>query len=121
MATFALVAVGLLAVPLPAGAQAAAATADPHPMMPWAYPRPDPGPGPAIRYIQVPPQQVMIELSVDVPAGVPPQTQQQVLEIPGYVMTETTNGYLIPERWTLQQPAAGVFQWQRAPAEFRRK
>jgi hypothetical protein len=60
-------------------------------------------------------------MAVNVPAGVPPQTQQQVVEIPGYVMTETTTGFVIPERWTIVQTGPGVFQWQRAPAEFRRK
>ena|SRR6267143_4777818 len=83
--------------------------------------RSDPGPGQVIRDIQVPPQHVMIEVPVNAPAGVPPETQQQAIEIPGYVMTETTNGYIYPERWTLRQPGAGVYQWQRVPSSFQRK
>jgi hypothetical protein len=103
-----------------AAAQAPTVTAAPHPTMPWnLYSRPYEGQ--PIRYIPVPAQQVTIDIPVDVPAGVPPQTQAQLVEIPGYVMTETTIGYVVPERWTLQQPGAGVFQWQRVPAEFRRK
>jgi len=66
-------------------------------------------------------QQMIIEVPVDVPAGVPPETQQQLVEIPGYVITETTTGYVIPERWTLVQTGLGVYQWQRVPGEFRRK
>ncbi len=82
---------------------------------------PDSGPGQVIRHIQVPPRQVMIEVPVSVPADVPPETQQRAVEIPGYVMTETTNGYIYPERWTLQQPGAGVYRWQRVPSSFQRK
>jgi len=73
---------------------------------------PDSGPGQVIRYIQVPPRKVMIEVPVSVPADVPPETQQRAVEIPGYVMTE---------RWTLQQPGAGVYRWQRVPSSFQRK
>jgi len=89
--------------------------------MPWSYPRPDPGPGAAVRYIVVPPQALTLDVAVDVPAGVPPEHQPQVVEVPGYVMTETTNGYVIPDRWSVRQVGAGMFQWQRLPAEFRRK
>jgi hypothetical protein len=101
-------------------AQPPAATAAPHPSMPWnQYSRPDYGQ--PIRHIEVPVQQMIIEVPVDVPAGVPPETQQQLVEIPGYVITETTTGYVIPERWTLVQTGLGVYQWQRVPGEFRRK
>jgi hypothetical protein len=103
-----------------AAAQPPAATAAPHPSMPWnQYSRPDYGQ--PIRYIEVPVQQMIIEVPVDVPAGVPPETQQQLVEIPSYVITETTTGYVIPERWTLVQTGLGVYQWQRMPGEFRRK
>jgi hypothetical protein len=53
-------------------------------------------------------------------AGVPAQTRGQVVEIPGYYITETTTGYWYPERWTLEQ-VNGVYQWVKLPAEFRRK
>ena len=93
-------------------------TAAPHPNMPWNYYNAQ---GQVIRYIQVPPQPVTIEVPVDVPAGVVPQSQSQTLEIPGYVIAETTTGFLYPERWTIQQTGAGAFQWVRVPQEFRRK
>jgi hypothetical protein len=86
--------------------------------MPWNYYNPQ---GQVIRYIQIPSQQVTVEVAVDVPAGVPPQTQPQTLEIPGYVVAETTTGFIYPERWTVQQTGPGVFQWVRVPQEFRRK
>jgi hypothetical protein len=114
------VAAMMLGAPSSAAAQAAAATAAPHPTMPWNL-YSQSGPGQPIRYIQVPAQQVTIELSIDVPAGVPRETQTQAVEIPGYVMTETITGYLIPEHWRLQQTGASMFQWQLVPAEFRRK
>ena len=108
------------AILLTAGAAVAqvSPTAPPHPNMPWNYYNAQ---GQVIRYIQVPPQQVMIDIPVDVPAGMPPQTQQQTLEIPGYVVAETTTGFLYPERWTIQQTGAGGFQWVRVPSEFRKK
>jgi hypothetical protein len=95
-------------------------TSPPHPTNPWNI-YSGTGQGQVIRYIPVPPQPVTIEVPVDVPAGVPPQTQQQTLEIPGYTVTETTTGYFYPERWTLQQTGAGVYTWQKLPQEFRRK
>ena len=60
-------------------------------------------------------------LAVDVPAGVPPAMQSQIVEIPGHVISDTTNGYAIPDRWRIVQMGAGVFQSQRLPSEFRRK
>jgi hypothetical protein len=41
--------------------------------------------------------------------------------VPGYVVTQTTLGYDYPERWTLEQPSVGVYQWRLLPAEFRRR
>jgi hypothetical protein len=65
-----------------AAAQPPAATAAPHPSMPWnQYSRPDYGQ--PIRYIEVPAQQMIMAVPVNVPAGVPPETQQQIAEIPG--------------------------------------
>jgi hypothetical protein len=77
--------------------------------------------GQILQYIPVAPQQVSITLYVPVPDGIPPQTQQQTVEIPGYYVAETTTGYYYPERWTLQQMNVGVYQWVKLPAEFRRK
>jgi hypothetical protein len=91
---------------------------NPHPGMPWNTYNAQ---GQVVRYIQVPAQQVEIEVPVNVPAGVPPETQKQVVEIPGYVVTETTTGFIYPDRWTLQQTGAGTFQWQHVPSAFQRK
>ena len=96
---------------------------NPHPAMPWSgitnpnrvnY-------GQVVRYIQVPPRQVAIEVPVATPEGFPRQTQQQVVEIPGYLITETTTGFYYPERWTLEQLNIGGYQWRRLPAQFSRK
>src|SRR5436189_186477 len=97
--------------------------------------------GTVIQYIPVPPQQVVIQVPVPLPAGAPAQaqeppgvpaqsrgeersapaqTQEQTVEIPGYYVAETTTGYWYPERWTLQQQN-GVYQWVKLPAEFRKK
>jgi len=118
---------------------------NPHPAMPWAPNNPDrflsETYGTVIQYIPVPPQQVVIQVPVPLPAGAPPQaqeppgvpaqsrgeepsapaqTQEQTVEIPGYYVAETTTGYWYPERWTLQQ-LNGVYQWVKLPAEFRKK
>lgn len=97
---------------------------NPHPAMPWAPNNPNVGandPGQFVQYIVVPPERVEISVPVPLPDGVPPQNQEQVVEIPGYYVTETTTGYYYPERWTLQQLNVGVYQWVQLPAEFRRK
>ncbi len=131
------------ALGLTAGVAAAqpSPTAAPHPNHPWSLYNPQ---GQVIRYIQVPPQQVAIDVpappapaaastetpaegdkpaEADRPAETPrpPQPQRQVLEIPGYIVTETTAGYIYPERWTLQRTAAGGLTWVRLPAQFQRK
>ncbi len=86
-----------------------------HPMLPSA------GLGYVVQYLQVPAQQV--ELQVYVPGagsfsgGLEPQT----VEIPGYVVTETTAGYIYPQRWGLQQVTAGVYQWVALPQQFQPK
>jgi len=97
-------------------------SANPHPGMTWAYYNPNLHgfeAGQIVRYIEVPAQQVV--LNVPVPDGVPRRTEQQWQTIPGYYVTETTTGFLYPERWTITQLNAGVYQWVRLPALFQRK
>lgn len=109
----------------PTGAQAPppppSPTSDPHPAMPWSGPWRGAEYGQFVRYLPVPGQQTTIEVPVPTPEGVPRQTQQQVVEIPGYYVAETTTGYWYPERWTLEKLNEGVYQWRLLPAEFRRK
>ena len=104
-----------------AGAQAVSPTSPPHPTMPWNfYGKPEWGQ--TIRYISVPSQPVVIDVPVSAATGTaaePPQ--QQTVEIPGYIVVETTVGYLYPERWTLRQTGPGVYMWDRLPSEFRKK
>src|SRR5215469_3730564 len=53
----------------------------PHPTMPWnQFSSPDYGQ--PIRYIEVPTQQIVLEMALDVPPGVPPETRSQIVEIP---------------------------------------
>src|SRR5262245_62057951 len=92
----------------------------PHPVMPWAgllsvYPTYDAGQ--VVGYIPVPPQPVTIEVLVPTPESLPTRMEQQVVEIPGYVVTETTTGYFVPDRWTLAHLNVGVYQWRRLPRE----
>lgn len=142
--------ISLLALPAVAFAQAAAPPpisptpitpflSQPHPTMPWfgpAFPGranygvvPDRPPlaqdvafyGTVIGYMEVPPQPVEIQVYVPGPGSVPGEFQLQIVEIPGYVITETTTGYLYPERWGIEQPTAGVYQWRLLPKFFTRK
>ena len=96
---------------------------NPHPTMPWTGPTSpnNTNYGDVVRYIQVAPRQLMLELPVPTPEGLPRQNRRQVVEVPGYVIAETTRGFYYPERWTLEQLNVGVYQWRKLPAEFRRK
>lgn len=77
--------------------------------------------GSVVQYITVPSQAISVSLFVPVPDGVPPRTEERVVQVPGYYIAETTTGYYYPERWTLRQLNVGVYQWLRLPAEFRPK
>jgi hypothetical protein len=95
----------------------------PSPAHPWYGPF-DPkrgNYGAVVRQLEVPARQVVIQVYVPRPGSLPGEFQRQVAEIPGYVVTETTTGYLYPERWSLQQQTAGVYQWVRLPPAFQRK
>lgn len=111
----------------------------PHPTMPWfglPYPvgadygivpnRPPKAQdvwlyGTVVRYIEVPPQQVVINTFLAGPGSFSGEYQEQVVEIPGYIVTETTTGYLYPARTVLEQPTPGVYQWRVLPKFFTRK
>ncbi len=95
----------------------------PTPVQPW-YGLPAPNraiQGSVIRQIEVPPQQVVVPVYVPAPGSLPGEYQQQVVEIPGYVITETTTGYIYPERVSLQEVTPGVYQWVRVPQQFQPK
>ena len=98
-------------------------TRNPYPTMPWSgITNPNMGiDGKAIRYIQVPPQQVVVPVYVPGPGSLSGEYQQQVVEIPGYVVTETTTGYLYPQRLSLEQVTYGVYQWRVLAPLFTRK
>ncbi len=129
----------VLVVPELASAQSPLSFPSPHPTMPWfglPYPGaagygivPDRRPkaqdvglyGTVTGYIEVPPQQVVVPVYVPGPGSFSGNYEQQIVEIPGYVVTETTTGYLHPERWALEQMTVGVYQWRVLPQFFARK
>ena len=129
----------LVLIPLLGVAGVAGAQSDPHPTMPWfgvAHPgRADYGVvpdrpalaqdvrlyGAVIGRIEVPPQRLLIEVYVPAPGSFSGDSQPQVVEIPGYVVTETTTGYLYPTRTVLEQPTPGVYQWRVLPPFFTRR
>ncbi len=77
--------------------------------------------GQVVRYIEVPPQQVAVPLYVSGPGSFSGGYEPQVVEIPGYVVTETTTGYIYPQRLSLEQVTYGVYQWRVFPRAFTRK
>jgi hypothetical protein len=83
-----------------------------HPMTPNA------GLGYAVRQVWVPAQPVAMQVYVPAPSGVPATYQTQYAQVPGFYVTETTTGYLYPERWVMDQLNVGVYQWRKAPAQF---
>jgi len=98
-------------------------TRNPYPTMPWSgITNPNMGTqGNAVRYIQVPSQQVVVPVYVPGPGSFSGEYQQQVVEIPGYVVTETTTGYLYPQRLSLEQVTYGIYQWRVLPPLFTAK
>ncbi len=94
-----------------------------HPTEPWVgVPNPNRGIyGSVIRYIEVPPQQVVVNVHVPGPGSFSGGFEPQLFEIPGYVVTETTTGYIYPARVALQEFTPGVFQWVTEPSIFQRK
>jgi len=94
---------------------------NPYPTLPGAGVSGTGGYGVPFRQFYMPPQSVPIEVFVQQPEGVPDVWQTQYAELPGYYVTETTLGYIYPDRWMLVTPAKGIYQWQRVPSEFRRK
>ncbi len=88
---------------------------NPHPMLPNA------GLGYALQYVQVPAQQVVLQVYVPGPGSFPGEFQSQAVEIPGYMIVETTTGYFYRARWGLQQVTTGVYQWVTLPQQFQPK
>ena len=83
-----------------------------HPMMPYA------GLGYAVRQHWVPPTPVTMQVYVPAPAGVATSYQTQVAQVPGFFVTETTTGFVYPERWVIDQLNVGVYQWRKLPVQF---
>jgi hypothetical protein len=83
-----------------------------HPMMPYA------GLGYAVRQHWVPPTPVTMQVYVPAPPGVPTSYQTQVAQVPGFFVTETTAGFVYPERWVIDQLNVGVYQWRKLPVQF---
>jgi len=96
---------------------------NPHATMPWSG-VPYPGRvnyGTVVRYIEVSPQPIALPVYVPGPGSFSGEYEPQLLEIPGYVVTETSTGYLYPERWGLQEVTQGVYRWVRLPQQFQPK
>ena len=128
----------VLIIPFAVFAQAIPTTPSPGtPGWPWwhawnpyhpNYPHPSTNPyrmgadvvtyGQVVRYVEVPSQQVVIQVYVPGPGSLSGMYEQQVIEIPGYVVAETTTGYIYPPRWSVQQITPGVYQWVALPEQF---
>ena len=91
-----------------------------HPTMPWVgVPNPSRvNYGAVVGYIEVPPQQVVVDVYVPGPGSFSGGFEPQLIEIPGYVVTETTTGYIYPTRVGLREITRGVFNWVTEPPGF---
>ena len=76
------------------------------------------GLGYAVRQYWVPPMPVAMQVYVPAPTGIPATYQTQVAQVPGFFVTETTTGYVYPERWVIDQLNVGVYQWRKLPVQF---
>ena len=94
---------------------------NPHPMLPNAGVSGTGGYGVPFRQFWIGPQTLPILVYDANGEGTGEQWVTQYTELPGYVVTETTLGYLYPDRWALYSIAKGVYQWQRVPAVFQPK
>jgi hypothetical protein len=83
-----------------------------HPMLPNA------GLGYAVRQVWMPSLPVVMQVYVPMPEGIPGKYQTMYAQVPGFYVTETTTGVILPERWVLDQVTGGVYQWRRAPEQF---
>ena len=77
--------------------------------------------GTVVGYHEVPPQQVIIQVYVPGPGSFSGGFEPQLFEIPGYVVTETTTGYIHPARVGLREVTPGVFNWVTEPPGFQPK
>ena len=77
--------------------------------------------GTVVGYIEVPPQQMVVNVYVPGPGSFSGGFEPQLFEIPGYVVTETTTGYLYPGRVGLREITLGVFNWVTEPPGFQPK
>ena len=94
-----------------------------YPIMPW-YGVATPNRlnyGTVVGYIEVPPQQVVVDVYVPGPGSFSGGLEPQTVEIPGYVVTETTTGYIYPARVGLRQVTPGVLNWVTEPPGFQPK
>jgi hypothetical protein len=93
---------------------------NPHSTLPWGDGRLFvPQAGTLIRYWTVPDSTYTVEMAVAQPGSLPPVIQTRVVTLPGYVVAETTRGYLYPGRWTLTQAGfGGPSQLQWLPPAF---
>jgi hypothetical protein len=109
--------------PFPSTSQVQGTPSDaPFPSMPWWWGVQAPEVyGGVIGYRQVPAQLVTVELPVPSAETAPFLLQPQLVEIPGFVVAETANGFWYPERWAVEQLNVGVYQWRLLPAEYVRK
>jgi hypothetical protein len=94
----------------------------PFPSMPWWWGVQAPEVyGGVVGYRVVPAHLVTVEVPAPSAETAPFELQPQLVEIPGYVVAETANGFWYPERWTVEQLNVGVYQWRLLPGEYVRK
>jgi hypothetical protein len=92
---------------------------NPHPGLPWGDASRGPQDfGAVVRQWVVPDRTVTLDVVVPQPGSLPPTLERVTVVIPGYQVTETTRGYVLPARWTVVPGGVTGYQWQLLPGSF---
>jgi hypothetical protein len=88
---------------------------NPHPALPWAGPWK--GIDVPVRVIEVPARTVVLPMVAAEPGSPTGAVELREVTLPGYVVTETTRGWVVHEHWGVE-PADSVYRWTWRPTYF---
>ena len=74
--------------------------------------------GAVVGYHNVPPRWVQVEVYTPAPGSLSGTTAPTAVLVPGYTITETTNGYYYPPRWDVQRETGRGYYWTVVPWGF---
>jgi hypothetical protein len=87
---------------------------NPHPALPWGGPWMSMG---TLRVIEVPARAVVLPMEAAEPGSPPGAAELRQVTLPGYLVTETTWGWVVHGHWGVQ-PAGSTYYWTWRPTYF---